>query len=141
MIYCVVYENQGVSGPCGNIFLSREEAVVFAKDIAKSMFEKFGDPGAMCEWVNSGGDKIDPFNLQAATEVEEMECFIEQVSDVMKTECEGFVDIFEYEDFFQLCQNQNVEQWCSDKLKEKIRTIRKEYFGLIDQVSCEWCGI
>ena len=56
----------------------------------------------------------------------------------MKVERWGYIDLWEYNDIFQLVEDQHVMSWCSESLKNEIIQLKKTYFALLHSISDEW---
>lgn len=139
MLYAVTYEISGIVGPAGFIDTDRDEVVRFAKSIAEVSLDCLGDRVTVHEWYDLEGEEVrDLRSLLKSGDEKEVLDIIGQISDHMKGQKEGNIDIWEYKDIFELVDEHNVMSWCSKSLNKEIARIRKEYFSLIREISDEW---
>ncbi len=138
MLYAITYEIEGISGPGGAIKTSQKDIVDLAKPMAETALYQLDDAVSLGEWYNLEGEDTDPRKILYLDDIDEVINIIGQISDAMKADKVGYIDLHEYEDIFQLIEDQDVTSWCSSSLKDSIAKVRKDYFGLVHELSDEW---
>lgn len=140
MIYAVYCELEGIISPGGVVNSKREEVINHAKSMAVIGLDLLDDAVNLVEWYDLNGEETDPYKMLQSDNLDEVENIIVQISDEMKTGNVGCIDLGKYEDLFEFIDSQDVNSWCSGSLKAGITTLKKEYFGMINKISDEWCG-
>lgn len=141
MLYVVTYEIEGICGPGGSVNTSRDEIIRFAKSMAEIALDQMGDDVSFGEWFDLDGNETDPQKLLQSNDLDEVTNIISQISDAMKSQRAGYLDLWEYSDVFQLIEEHEVIAWCSAALKDQITQVRKAYFALVRDLSDEWLDV
>ena len=138
MIYAVTYEIVGITGQEGAVDVSRERILEFAKNMAQVALDHLGDSVNFVDWYDLNGDEIETNALLTSADADELTDSISQISDELKCQREGWIDLWEYSDLFELVKEHYVEEWCSQQMKQRIADVRREYYGLVYDLSEEW---
>ena len=138
MLHAVTFKIEGICGPAGYVDTSRDKVIRHAKSIAEVALDQMGDGVSFHEWFDLEGNEAEPFNLLQSADLIEVENIVVQISDAMKGEGSGCIDVHEYSDLFQLIEDQNFDSWCSASLKDRITEVKRAYFSLIQAISDEW---
>jgi len=140
MIYAVTYNIRDIVGPAGYVSENKDEVLAHAVEIAAIALDQMDDAVPLSDWYDLKGDNADPRNTLHATGVDEHRYAIQQISDHLKSENSGFIDLWEYADVFSLIEEHNVETWCSDRLKKAIVECRRNISSLLQTIAEEWSG-
>jgi len=65
--------------------------------------------------------------------------YIKDMGERMLLNGLGYIQLFEYNDIFSFIEAQDVESWCSESLKKKIKSFNNIHSSLISDISQEWC--
>jgi hypothetical protein len=138
MLYAVTYELEGIQGPGGYVSRSRSEVLGFAKGIAEVVLDQLGDAVSIEEWYDLNGEEANPRILLQSDDPDQVTDVISQISDAMKAERSGYLDLKEYTNLFELADAEGVESWCSSTLRARLHELRKGYWAVVDELSAEW---
>ncbi len=137
MLYVLTYEFVGILSQSGFVNESYEDAIKFAKSMAKIGLDQIDDHNSY-DWFNLSGDEIESEELLLSDDFEEIKNHISQINDSLISNKLGYIDFLEYQDIFEVIKDQNVESWCSPTIKKEISILRKKYNDLIYNLSKEW---
>lgn len=137
MIYVVTYNLESVLGPGGFMSESRDEVMTCAVTWARQGLASLDDYVNLAEWYGDDGEPIEGSALWTADDTV-IVSLLDQISDAMRTERHGYVDVFEYPDLFEAVKSHDVEAWASDEALQSIRDARKAYLRAISIVADEW---
>jgi hypothetical protein len=140
MIYAVTYKLSDLIGPAGYVSENKDEVLAHAVEIAAIALDQMDDAVALSDWYDLKGGNADPRNLLSAASEGERRNTIQQISDHLKSENSGFIDLWEYADVFSLIEEHDVETWCSDRLRKVIFECRKNVSSLLQLIAEEWSG-
>ena len=140
MLYAVTYEIVGIMGPGGALDTSHERIVDFATGVAEVALDHLGDSANFVEWADLSDEVLKPAALLSSDDPVELIHEINQISDELKSQREGYIGFWEYQDIFELIREHDVESWCTQPLKRRIADIRRSYHRLISDLSDEWTG-
>ena len=138
MFYTCVYELEGIWGPCGFVATTRDEVVEVAKSMAQLALDQMDDAVSTYEWYDLNGNAADPRALLNSNDVDELVGIVAQISDSMKGSREGYIDLSEFKDIFELIESHKVDSWCSPELRDQIASVRQAYFGLMHDLNEAW---
>jgi hypothetical protein len=141
MLYAVTYQIEGICGPGGSVDTSRDEIMRFAKSMAEIALHQMDDAVSVVEWYDLDGNETDPRKLLQSNDLDEVANIISQISDAMKSQRAGYLDLWEYGDIFRLIEEHEVTTWCSEALKDQIAQVQKVYFALVRNLSDEWLDV
>lgn len=136
MIYAMTYEIEGICG--GSVNTSQMEIINFAKSMAETALDQLDDAISLGEWFDLSGNETEPMKSLLSGDIDEIQDMIGQISDRLKAKKMGFIDLWEYQDIFQLIEYHDVTSWCSKSLKDHIATARKANCGLVQEFANEW---
>ena len=125
MIYLINYSLDGIIEPSGAIFENEREAVNFAKQIAEMGLFHLDDLVNFEEWFDADGQAIGADQLLQTCDLGELKDHVDQIGEVLKVERMGHIDSFVYEDLLDLLNDQHVDEWCGNGLKQKIKSFRE----------------
>ena len=138
MLHVVTCEIDGIYGPCGHVFNSRQEALAFAKAIAETALDQLCDAVPLGEWYDLAGEEVDPYQALKSDDPDLVGDMIGQISDAMKADRSGYVDLADFDDIFELLVGHDVASWCSNSLKVRIAELHRAYSSLLDDLEKEW---
>jgi hypothetical protein len=113
----------------------------FAKSMAETALDQMDDAVSVVEWYDLDGNETDPRKLLQSNDLDEVANIISQISDAMKSQRAGYLDLWEYGDVFRLIEEHEVTTWCSEALKDQIAQVQKVYFALVRNLSDEWLDV
>jgi hypothetical protein len=138
MIYALTFEFKGFVDPGGSASSSQDEIIKYARSMAEIALDHFEDALSFDEWCDLNQDPVDPRELLKSDDPDELKNIISQISDALKADRHGYIDLWEYNDLFELIKDHEVPSWCDEPLKSEIATVRKDYFTLMHHISDEW---
>jgi hypothetical protein len=125
----------------GYVSENNDEVLEHAVEIAAIALDQMDDAVAPSNWHDLKGDIADPRNILHATSIDERRNAIRQISDHLKSDNSGFIDLWEYADVLSLIEEHDIESWCSDRLKKAIVECRRNVSSLIHLIAEEWSEI
>ena len=138
MIYSLCYSLDGIYGPGGGIYRKRREAVACAVDLSKTALDTLADWVHDADWFDASGDLTDASSLFATEGEDELANAISQVSDAMKGQGIGFIDIVAHDNLFALIDHHHMDTWLSAQLCTRIKDVKSAYDTLESDISDEW---
>jgi hypothetical protein len=105
--------------------------LALAADIAALALDQMGDAVGLSDWYDLDGNEADPRKLLLTPNADELVNAIEQISDHMKGDKSGYIDLWKYSDVFALIEEQSVEDWSSKRLKNTILECRTNTANLL----------
>lgn len=138
VLHLVTFNLEGIVGPGGFISETREGVVSFAVPLAETALNQLGDKVNALEWYDLSGSEQNPRELLTFGDHEEAAKVIGQISDYLKADTSGYIDLWAYSSFFDLVREHDVERWCSTNVKLAIKTAREAYAEAIESLSRDW---
>jgi len=147
MLHSVIFNLEGVFGPCGDVSSNRSEildqAVTFARVAADSLGDQLSALDEELESIaenNDGG--VDPSrsvrDLLDSAHSEDRERAVSMISDLLKSQSMGYLDLASHDDLFTLVEDHDLMSWVSPALKARIELARKQNAQLVQEISTEW---
>lgn len=138
MIYSLHFSLDGVFGPGGAINERRGELVAQAVDIARAAVDVLGDWVADAEWFDASGNESDVLSIFDTEDEDELIAAVAQISDAMKAQRIGFIDLAEHDDLFALIDHHSMVEWVSKAMRDRILKVKRAYRALEGDLSDEW---
>ena len=138
MLYSLHYYLDGISGEGGAIDTNRAAIVDHAASLAKVAVDMLGDWVTVLEWYDAKGEPTDVESLFKTNDEDELEHAVSEVSEAMKGQRLGYIDIHEHDDLFALIKHHRVAEWVQEPLRERIAATKRAYFHLMTDISDEW---
>jgi hypothetical protein len=98
MLHSLYFSIDGVLGPGGSIDARRSEILKQAVSLAKTGLELLGDWANDADWFDGAGLPVDAWSLFETEDEDELQDAVSQVSDAMKTQGTGFIDVKQHGD-------------------------------------------
>ncbi|WP_286235598.1 hypothetical protein [Thalassotalea sediminis] len=128
----------GVCDNAGFVYKSFHEAVMGILPFAETALDHIYEYATANDWFDLDGNSIEAFELLSVKSDLELAHRYRQLDDLMKVNGVGFIQLFEYENVFELIKDQNIEQWCSEKLKCEILELKKSEGRFLYNLEQEW---
>src|SRR5262245_37459833 len=119
MIHSLHFLLDGVAGPGGAIDERRGELVAFAVDLARTAVGMLGDWVNDADWFDASGEQSDIHALLASEDEGELVDVVSQVSDAMKGQGMGFIDLEQHDDLFALIDCHYMVEWVSPAVRDR----------------------
>jgi len=142
MIHIIAFEIEDVGGYC-TISKNLVDVIGAACSMAEQLMDLLVDHGIAqdSEWYNGDGDQIEYEELLKTSEPEELLSACTQIGDQVSYHRLGMLQYNCYDDLFDLIKDRDVEEWCEDALREKIKKLKKSYFEMISEIEDGWSTI
>lgn len=141
MLHSVTYRLDGIYGPGGYVSADRADAIEYAVSLANVALDQLGDYVSVTEWFDCSGNEVNPRDLLGTTDLDEVANMVGQISDTLKGQDMGHLDLLTYDDLFELLAAHHVTEWCSPGLREKISAARTACHDVVVALAEEWPSI
>ncbi len=138
MLYTCYFEIDGIVGPSGYVSDSRDEIVEAAKGMGEIALDQMDDATSTYEWYDLSGNAADPRTLLDSDDSDEVLNVVAQISDTLKPRGDGFIDVAEFNDIFELLEWHRVSSWCSAELRDQIKALGTARAEVLHRLSDEW---
>lgn len=143
MLHSLTYSLEGVYGPSGTIYNDKADLVRHAGQVAKVGADILGDilSAVDSEQDDEGcvdSESINVLNLLNSDDETEQEEAISRISDLLKINQMGYIDLHTHDDLFALIEYHDVIEWISPQLRTRIKKIQNLYGALAADISDQW---